>query len=107
MRTITILALAAALALTLAACSLPETAVKTGAQRARLAISGAPADAALVVDGLSMGPAAQFDGHPRVLILEEGMHQVEIRRGDSAIHAERVFIGNGETRTMSINEGVR
>jgi hypothetical protein len=103
MKTITILAVS----LALAACALPETSVNTKSPRAQLAVTGAPADAALVVDGLAMGPAAQFDGKPRVLIVGEGMHQVEIRRGDRAIHAERVFIGNGETRTLAINEGAR
>lgn len=93
--------------LMLSACALPDTTVKTGSLRPTLAIKGASADAVLVVDGLAMGPAAQFNGEPNVLILEEGLHQVEIKRGGITVHAEKTVITNGELRTLTINTGAR
>ena len=94
-----------ALSLLLAACALPETAVKTGSPRPQLAIKGAPSDAVLIVDGLPMGTAPQYDGNPKLLIVEEGVHQVEVRRGGKTIHAEKAFISNGETKTITVNAG--
>ncbi|MEN3293210.1 MAG: hypothetical protein V7642_2463 [Burkholderiales bacterium] len=97
----------ATLVLALAACALPETAVKTGSPRPHLIVKGAPSDSTLVVDGLPMGAASQYDGKPNVLIVEEGVHQIEIRRGDIAVHAEKTFISNGETRTVTVNLGAK
>lgn len=96
-----------AFALILSACALPDTTVKTGSPRPTLAIKGAPAGSILIVDGLAMGLAAQFNGEPNVLILEEGLHQIEIKQAGVSLHAEKAFISNGETRTVSVNTGAR
>jgi hypothetical protein len=87
--------LSALLAVSVAACALPEIYVK-----------GAPEGAVLYVDGLSVGLASQFDGNPKVLIVEEGTHVVELRRGSAVLHTEKVFVSNGESRSLSINAGV-
>lgn len=96
-----------ALAFMLSACALPETAVKTGSPRPTLIVKGAPADSILVVDGLVMGQAAQFNGAPNELIVEEGLHQVEIKQGNVTVHAEKAVISNGESRTINVNAGAR
>lgn len=98
-------ALLIALPILLTACALPETVVKTGAARPHLAVKGAPADAALLVDGLDMGAASQFDGNPKVLIVEEGLHLVEVRRGGRTIHTEKAFVSNGETKIITVHAG--
>lgn len=92
-----------ALTLLLGACALPETIVKTGSPRPQLIIKGAAAGTVLIVDGLPMGPAPQFDGNPKVLIVEEGVHQVVIQRSGIAIHAEKTFVSNGETRIITVH----
>jgi hypothetical protein len=94
-----------ALTLSLGACALPETTVKTGSPRPQLAIKGAPADTILIVDGLAMGPASQYDGNPKVLVVEEGVHQVQIQRSGKTIHTEKAFVSNGETKTITVNAG--
>ncbi|MNR90374.1 hypothetical protein D3C72_213580 [compost metagenome] len=95
------------LALMLSACALPETAVKTGSLRPTLIVKGAPVGSILVVDGLVMGQAEQFNGAPNELILEEGLHQVEIKQGSVTVHAEKTVISNGESRTVNVNAGAR
>jgi hypothetical protein len=90
-----------------AACALPETTVKTGSLRPHLAVKGAPADAVLIVDGLSMGAASQFDGNPNVLAVEEGVHLVEIRRAGKAVHSEKAFVSNGETKVIHVHAGAQ
>lgn len=97
----------AALSILLGACALPETNVKTGSQRPQLVIHGAPVGTVLIVDGLSMGLAPQFNGNPKVLIVEEGIHQVEIRRSGKAIHTEKTFVSNGETRIIAVHMGAQ
>ena len=94
-------------ALLLSACAVPDTTVKTGSPRPTLVIKGAPADSTLLVDGLLMGPTTQFNGDPNVLILEEGLHQIVIKQAGITIHAEKTVISNGESRTVTINAGVK
>ncbi len=94
-------------ALLLSACALPDTTVKTGSPRPVLIIKGAPADSTLIVDGLVMGAATQFNGDPNVLILEEGLHQIVIKQAGITIHAEKAVVSNGESRTVTINTGVK
>jgi hypothetical protein len=101
MKTIVAIALIAILA----GCAMPETTVKTGAPRPQVAVKGAPADAELLVDGMVMGQANRFDGNPATLIVEEGLHQVEIRRAGKAIHTEKAFVSNGETRVINVHSG--
>jgi len=87
------------------ACALPETTVKTGSPRPKLAVQGAPDGAELIVDGLSMGAANRFSGKPNVLIVEDGVHQVEVKSAGSIIHSEKVFISSGETKVITVNSG--
>ena len=89
----------------LGACALPDTVTTSGAQRPRLLIKGAPDDALLLIDSVPMGQAQRFNGQPGVLLIEEGVHQVELRRGGTVLHAEKVLVGAGETRTLQVNEG--
>jgi hypothetical protein len=89
----------------LTACALPETAVKTGSPRPAIYIKGAPEGAQLFVDGLAMGTASEFNGAPKILVVEEGTHAVELRHGNAVLHAEKVFVSNGESRAISVNSG--
>jgi hypothetical protein len=93
---------AAALCTMLSACALPQTTVMSGSSQPNLVVTGAPADAVLYVDGLSMGRAAQFDGHPRVLAVLQGPHQVEVREGTTVLYHDKVFLSNGETRDVKL-----
>jgi hypothetical protein len=95
------------LAAALSACALPETMVKTGSARPQLTVKGAPGDAVLVVDGLTMGLAGRYDGNPNTLVIEEGLHQVDIQRAGKSIHSEKTFVSSGETRVININVGVQ
>jgi hypothetical protein len=84
----------------LSACALPETNVHTGASAPSLVVNGAPAGAILYVDGLAMGPAAQYDGQPKMLAVLEGAHRVELRQGDTVVFSEQAFVSGGEIHTV-------
>lgn len=95
----------ATLALVLTACALPQTTVRTGAAKPGLTVQGAPYDAILYVDGLSMGPAKQFDGNPSVLAVLEGVHTLEIRQGSAVIFHDKALFSNGETHPIKLLAG--
>ena len=95
----------AALALVLSACALPQTTVRTGAPKPGLTVQGAPYDAILYVDGLSMGLAKQFDGKPTVLAVLEGVHTLEIRQGSAVIFHDKALFSNGVTHPIDLLSG--
>lgn len=90
---------------TLSACALPETSVRTGALRPKLVFPNAAPDMILVIDGIGIGPAARYDGNPGVLLVEEGVHLLELKQGGQTIHSERTLVSNGETRAINVNSG--
>lgn len=87
---------------TLAACSMPQTTVRTGMSPPTLIVAGAPSGSVLVVDGLDMGSAAQYDGNPKVLAVLEGTHQVEVRLGSNVVYREKAFVSSGQSHTVAV-----
>ncbi|MBC7413778.1 MAG: hypothetical protein H7327_02455 [Herminiimonas sp.] len=87
------------------ACTAPATVVRTGAARPTVSIKGAPADAELLVDGLSVGVASRYDGNPNLLTVEEGMHVLSVVRQGKVVHTEKAFVSSGESRAITLNLG--
>jgi hypothetical protein len=85
----------------LAGC-LPQTTVRTGMSPPTLMVTGAPSGSVLVVDGLDMGSATQYDGNPKVLAVLEGTHQVEVRLGSNVVHREKAFASSGQSHTVAV-----
>jgi len=95
-------------AVLLSACAMPETTVRSGsASPPGLVVKGAPAGSTLFVDGLVIGPAADFNGSPKVLAVLEGVHNVEVRSGTSVVFSEKVFVSTGETHIVRIVGGAQ
>jgi hypothetical protein len=78
--------------LLLIGCVTPTTVVKTADTRPSLIITGAPADAILLLDGLNMGRANQYDGKPNYLIVIPGTHKISILQGDTVIYEQVIFV---------------
>jgi hypothetical protein len=85
----------------LTAC-MPQTTVRTGMSPPTLLVTGAPSGSVLVVDGLDMGSAAQYDGNPKVLAVLEGTHQVEVRLGSDVVYKEKAFVSSGQSHTVAV-----
>lgn len=121
MRTPGILSL---LCVLIAGCAHPIERVRTVDDRPGLSVVGAPPGAILYVDGVEIGPAADFDGKPemvpgpgptgrksrrkvpgRVLLLEPGTHHVEIRDGKTVLRAVDIFLGEGTRREIKVFGG--
>jgi len=94
--------LAATLAALVSACALPTTEVRTGATRPALAVQGAPAGASLYLDGILIGAAAQYNGVAQKLLIEEGVHRVEVKQGQTVLLTQQIFASSGETSTVTV-----
>ena len=86
----------------LAGCALPHTTVSTGMSQPTMIVTGAPSGSVLVVDGLDMGSAAQYNGNPKVLAVLEGTHQVEVRLGANVVYREKAFVSSGQSHTVAV-----
>lgn len=90
----------------LAACSMPQTTVRTGMSAPTLIVTGAPAGSILFVDGLRIGSATQFTGSPNALAVLEGTHQIEVRLGQTVVYHEKAFVSSGQSHTVAVSRAV-
>ena len=85
-------------------CSLPITIIETQDSRPVLSIQGAPQNSKLYIDGLMVGNADDYNGSPRVLLIEPGTHEVSIKTsGGNSIYNQKIFVESG-LKTITINE---
>ncbi len=90
------------IAISLTSCSYPTQMVRIPNDRPAIAIQGAPEDAILYVDGLSMGIAHYFNGKSRTLLLEPGTHSIKIVSQGRTILLETLFLGDSGVKTLSV-----
>lgn len=91
-----------ALPLLLLACADPVTQTRTVDDRARVRLQGATPGTTLYIDGESMGDAAAYAGKPGVIRVASGTHLFEVKRGETVLLSEKVFLGGGEQRTVVV-----
>jgi len=89
--------------LLLAACSMPNTTVRTTNTRPGIAIDGAPDGAILYVDGQRVGEANKYDGQPNVLVVEPGTHTVVVKGADGAPLIDRKIYVESELKTIKVH----
>ncbi len=89
--------------LLLAACSMPNTTVRTTDTRPGIAIDGAPDGAILYVDGQRIGEANKYDGQPNVLLVEPGTHTVVVKGADGAPLFDRKIYVESELKTIKVH----
>lgn len=87
-------------------CSYPRTNVDAVDSRPTLCFKNAPADAIVLVDGLSMGQASAYNGKPKVLTVLPGTHEVEVVLGTTVLVKQTIFV-QSENKTIVVpNAGV-
>jgi hypothetical protein len=79
----------------LGGCTTPVVKIKVVDDRPGISIHGVPGRAIVYVNGLSMGRAEQYGQNGKVLLLEPGIHEVEIVRKGTIIFTQRVLLGRG------------
>lgn len=92
-------------AVVLAACSYPRSDVTSGGEKPTLAVQGlsVSSEAELIVDGLSYGMAAKYDGKDEALVLDPGVHTVEIVDRGQVIFSQKVLLTTGTMRVVDVN----
>lgn len=89
--------------LTAGCISMPETRVETTDSRPQIVIKGAPQNSILLVDGLRMGMANDYNGNPHVLRIESGTHVISIvSETGSLLHKQKVFL-ESEMKTITVS----
>lgn len=92
-------------ALLIQGCRYPEPAkVEQKDSRPAIGISGAPENTLLYVDGLKMGPVSSYDGETGVLLVESGLHLVEVQTaGGETLFKQEVFLSSSTTEIIKFN----
>lgn len=52
------------------------------------------------VDGIANGAVSQYREGRAALRVLPGTHVIEVRRGGGVVHTERVYVGDGVTKTI-------
>jgi hypothetical protein len=82
--------------------SYPVTKVSAVDSRPTLSFKGAPPDGILFVDGINMGLVSQYNGQPRVLIVQPGSHEITVSENNHTIFQQSIFVEN-ESKEISIH----
>lgn len=82
-------------------CSMPSTTVRSVDARPSIAIKGASATSNLLIDGLNVGKAAEYDGDPKKMMIEPGTHRVSIIDKGRVIYEQNIFV-ESELKTITV-----
>lgn len=88
-------------AMLLGGCAMPTTTVKSVDSRPGIIIAGAPDGALLLVDGITIGKADDYNGAPQVLTVEPGTHRITVQLGGVSLYDQQVFV-DSETKTIRV-----
>lgn len=83
-------------------CATPTSMVHTVDDRPGLGIVGASPTSRLLINGLDMGLASDYDGEKAVLRLESGTHQIVVLDENRVYYDEKVYLGRGIIKKISI-----
>lgn len=97
-----VLVVVALVALTGCSIRYPSSRTDIPDERPSIAFSGAPEGSVVFVDGLAMGPAAQYEGGVNILMVEPGNHEIEVRLGDQVFLTRRIFFSGQATRMLVV-----
>jgi len=70
-----------------------------------LIVTGVPAGALLLVDGVQSGEAQEADNRTRVLTVAPGTHTVEVKIRDSVVYRESTDVTAGDRRIITVLSG--
>ncbi|MGE5864607.1 MAG: hypothetical protein ACM32J_05870 [Rhizobacter sp.] len=103
-RFILIAAMASALC-GLTACALPTESASVVDMRPQVTFkveSTALDEARVLIDGLDSGRLGDFKVGQAALRVLPGNHVVKVQMGDRVVHEERVYLGDGVSRTLLV-----
>ena len=80
----------------------PVTNVSTVDSRPTLSFTGVIEGSTLFVDGINMGAVSQYNGNPKVLIVQPGTHDVTVMVNNKSVFQQTVFV-ESEHKVISIH----
>lgn len=80
----------------LAGCVYPTSATVQGGVASSLSFAALPADALVLVDGVSVGRAGDYSG-AKVLAVEPGTHKVTVQHDGRVVVDREFFVGRDST----------
>ncbi|MGR3310444.1 MAG: hypothetical protein ACUZ77_06670 [Candidatus Brocadiales bacterium] len=84
-------------------CAYPTSGVRVLDKRPSIVVQNAPRNATLIVDGLNMGLANDYNVRHRALLVESGTHKIEVMYNGLPLLSEQVFLGSGEMKTFRVH----
>jgi hypothetical protein len=89
----------------LSGCSWFHGAKPSGPKPPELILTGVPAGALLLVDGVQSGEAQEPPNRTRVISVTPGTHVVEVKMGDSVVYRESAEVAAGDRRVITVLSG--
>jgi hypothetical protein len=89
----------------LSGCSWFHAAKPSSPKPPELIVTGVPAGALLLVDGVQSGDAQAPDNRTRVLSVAPGTHTVEVKTGDRIVYRESTDVAAGDRRVITVLSG--
>ena len=86
----------------LSACAYPMSKSIQTSEGSAIYFIGNLDGASVSVDGVSAGPAIQYDGVVGVLTIPSGSHQIDILRNGSTVLSRDIFLGRGQQLEIKI-----
>ncbi len=68
-------------------------------------VTGAPTGSIVYIDDVQRGDATAVGNLPQELKVTVGMHQVEVRMGDTVSYREQAYVEAGEKRVITVLSG--
>ncbi len=78
------------------------TTVNTIDTRPTLSFKNVSETAVVLVDNINMGIASQYNGKPKVLVVEQGTHEVAIMENNKVIFRQTIFV-ESENKVINVH----
>jgi hypothetical protein len=89
----------------LSGCGWFHRAKPMGPKPPELIVTGVPAGAWVLVDGVQSGDAQEAPNRTRVLTVAPGTHTVEVKTGDRIVYRESTDVAAGDRRVITVLSG--
>jgi hypothetical protein len=89
----------------LSGCAWFHGAKPSGPKPPELIVTGVPAGAWVLVDGVQSGDAQEAPNRTRVLSVAPGTHTVEVKTGDRIVYRESTDVAAGDRRVITVLSG--
>jgi hypothetical protein len=93
------------LAVFLSGCGWFHGAKPSAPKTPEIIVTGVPAGALLLVDGVQSGGAQEPDNRTRVISVAPGTHLLEVKMGDSVVYRESADLASGDKRVITVLSG--